>query len=753
MTRVSRLATPVAALAAVFAASLAYQRIFLGAAVLPTCVLSAGMPFLAAATAARRAGRLAALLAGLAATAVAAFLVAAFLADPPMGAAAARGVVSAVTSGWSQILTTTIPTAPTAERLGVVALTTGVASSLAVTAAASRRPEWAGAPALALFLVALLLGVGGPGSPTAVTVPVAAALLLLLLASATQWRSQTSSTSTPLPPPSRAGRLAGAAAGVLAVGAAALAGPGLPRPNGTFDPREVTEPPVTTSSAGDPVALLPHRLTALAGTVMFSARVSEPLSRTGMPWRLASFDTYDGVGWSASGQAQSVGVTLGRAEATEHAEVHIHGLDGVFVPTIGEPVLVHPPDLRFDHSASTLLDPTTVRAGARYALDVAMPVDEPARISAAPLPGDASPVLTATPCLPRSLTAVANQTAATRHTPAEQAATLATALAAMPGVTNTAQASPGASCGRIAALLASPDQRGTSEQFATAFALAARSLGLPTRLAVGFRPGEPTADGTLVVTGADALAWPEVQLGAGVGWVAFDPTPASAGDTRPRQNAPLQDAPPAAAANPPSETPSATQQSEPVANDDESATVTVGRTVMWAVLLGVVFYPVTVLSAKVVRRRRRAARAEPQERVVGAWQELLERLAELGLHTRACTASEVTEALVDRWRVPPTPAAELAELVNRAVYDPSPLCGEDAQRAWAAASQVIRAVRGATGWMLRLRCEVDPRALWPARRHPVAGVDASRSASPLIHRNGPVAGDSPSAYGTVTTKQ
>ncbi|MGB8383983.1 MAG: hypothetical protein WCG47_22510, partial [Dermatophilaceae bacterium] len=97
----SRLATPVAALAAVFAASLAYQRIFLSAAVLPTCVLSAGMPFLAVAVAARRVGRLVALLAGLAATAVGAFLVAAFLADPPMGAAAARGVVSAVTSGWA----------------------------------------------------------------------------------------------------------------------------------------------------------------------------------------------------------------------------------------------------------------------------------------------------------------------------------------------------------------------------------------------------------------------------------------------------------------------------------------------------------------------------------------------------------------------------------------------------------------------------------------------------------------------------
>nr|WP_246560245.1 transglutaminase-like domain-containing protein [Kitasatospora kifunensis] len=36
--------------------------------------------------------------------------------------------------------------------------------------------------------------------------------------------------------------------------------------------------------------------------------------------------------------------------------------------------------------------------------------------------------------------------------------------------------------------------RGTSEQFATAFAVLARTLNLPTRVVVGFKPGLP-ADG------------------------------------------------------------------------------------------------------------------------------------------------------------------------------------------------------------------------------------------------------------------
>ena len=63
-------------------------------------------------------------------------------------------------------------------------------------------------------------------------------------------------------------------------------------------------------------------------------------------------------------------------------------------------------------------------------------------------------------------------------------------------------------------------QRGTSEQFAAAFAALGRLMGLPTRVVVGFR----TPAGGGPVTGADALAWPEV-LFDGVGWVAFDPLP------------------------------------------------------------------------------------------------------------------------------------------------------------------------------------------------------------------------------------
>lgn len=70
---------------------------------------------------------------------------------------------------------------------------------------------------------------------------------------------------------------------------------------------------------------------------------------------------------------------------------------------------------------------------------------------------------------------------------------------------------------------------GYCQQFATAFALLARSLHYPTRVVVGFLPGRKTADGVYQVRGTDAHAWPEVYFGH-FGWVRFEPTPRANSD-------------------------------------------------------------------------------------------------------------------------------------------------------------------------------------------------------------------------------
>jgi hypothetical protein len=67
-------------------------------------------------------------------------------------------------------------------------------------------------------------------------------------------------------------------------------------------------------------------------------------------------------------------------------------------------------------------------------------------------------------------------------------------------------------------------RKGYCEQFSGTFAAMARSLGLPTRVVVGFSPGLLGADGLYHVAGRHAHAWDEVWFD-GYGWVLFDPTP------------------------------------------------------------------------------------------------------------------------------------------------------------------------------------------------------------------------------------
>lgn len=67
-------------------------------------------------------------------------------------------------------------------------------------------------------------------------------------------------------------------------------------------------------------------------------------------------------------------------------------------------------------------------------------------------------------------------------------------------------------------------REGDAEQFSAAFALMARTLGLPTRVAVGFTPGVLNQEGWYSVTDAQSHSWPEVWFDD-IGWIPFEPTP------------------------------------------------------------------------------------------------------------------------------------------------------------------------------------------------------------------------------------
>ena len=69
------------------------------------------------------------------------------------------------------------------------------------------------------------------------------------------------------------------------------------------------------------------------------------------------------------------------------------------------------------------------------------------------------------------------------------------------------------------------ERRGYCEQFSSSLAVMARSLGIPTRIATGYVPGEYNPfTGLYEVKASDAHAWVEVYF-PGHGWSTFDPTP------------------------------------------------------------------------------------------------------------------------------------------------------------------------------------------------------------------------------------
>jgi hypothetical protein len=68
------------------------------------------------------------------------------------------------------------------------------------------------------------------------------------------------------------------------------------------------------------------------------------------------------------------------------------------------------------------------------------------------------------------------------------------------------------------------DRIGYCEQFAGTYAAMLRTLGIPSRVAVGFTSGVPVGDGEFSVLGRNAHAWPEVWFDD-IGWIAFEPTP------------------------------------------------------------------------------------------------------------------------------------------------------------------------------------------------------------------------------------
>ena len=212
------------------------------------------------------------------------------------------------------------------------------------------------------------------------------------------------------------------------------------------------------------------------------------------------------------------------------------------------------------------------------------------------------------------------------------------------------------------------DRKGYCVQYATAMTIMARMVGIPSRMAVGFLPGQADEEvvGQYLVSGRQAHTWPELYF-EGAGWVRFEPTPARQTGAPPIYADPFAGQPnipdgqvPTSTAVPTGPTGGGPGGIRP----ERPGYVTLGETdVPILAVAGTVTAVVLGLAAIVVfvlRRRRVQARVphDPEE----WWARLRERLAEHGVvWSDATTPRQAARVVQDRW---PSPVdADAAELM------------------------------------------------------------------------------------------
>ena len=604
-------------------------------------------------------------------------------ADPFGPASLAARLRDALTDGWYRLLSVPVPVPFTRSFTDLPVLLAALLATVIALCAGSRRPAVAVAPAVVGFGGLLVLGVDGPVTGTTLTGGFALAVAIFLLVAAA---------------PARGGarrRVAtGAVAGVALIAATVLVAGAL-HPGPPYNPRAKVRPPVDVQALQDPMALLSSLLQTPKVPVL-TARLSGRLLAQPRNWVLLTYDDYDGAGWQAPGDARPA-VTSGVAPDSIGA--------GVASVSAASPLtlLPHPPtvlssspaDLAYAPDSELLAAPSAIQA---YTVRVSVGQPSAAALRLAAVPSDVPATLTAVPaCVPPALRTLAGQLSSAAALPGEQVERLQQYLSSRP-FRYDPSAAPGEGCASISAMLTRRD--GTSAQFATAFALVARLLGIPARVAVGYSPGT-LSDGVTTVTDGDAYAWPEVEL-TGIGWLDVDPTPTSkdAGQQPPREKQPaiqqLRNATP-----PPGVHPGQGRVGPgPVAAPGLSLTDRVLLGILGCAALALLWLA-AVWAVGARRRARRRRSADPVARTLGAWDELLVALEQASVRVSGRSAPAVAADAGALLPAQGRPARELAELAERALY--GVVTDADADAAWRLSDAARRPFAAAAGRQARLR--------------------------------------------------
>jgi transglutaminase-like putative cysteine protease len=611
-------------------------------------------------------------------------------------AAAAAGL----RDSWRAVFTIVAPVSGPPELLVAAHALVWVAAAVcAETLARTKVTLPAILPAVGVLGAGLLTAVGTPGTNTAETVAFVVVAAVLLLVRQPEGARRRYLTGLPV---------------LVAVTAVALLAPA-PASRPVLDLHRYAQPASDQQAALDPL----DQVSAWLSTP--DSRLFTVDSASPEDWRIAVLDAFDGTTWHSTGRFAVTESRVpqpllpGAHPVTVDQLVTVSGLTGVWLPAAAAPVEVKGTVAVVDPESGILLRPAGLAPGLTYEVTSAVPDYRPADLLAAVPAKDSAALadLSLPAGLPDAIATLAQRAVAGATYPFQEATRLESWLRG--SASYDPAAPPGHSYGHLSYFLTT-SHRGSSEQFATAFAVMARSLGLPTRVAVGFRPGLPTGPREWQVRGTDALVWPEVDF-QGLGWVPFFPTPgtatsstgalAPAGSSSQRQQI---DAGINAAAPP---------APVPAARPGGAATVHKGPSYapLWTVSAALVSlgvgYLLIVLILPAWRTFRRRTTPDGTAMVALAWREALYRLRPAGIgDVAALTTVEVAARaglLLDRraaesvWR--------LGALADAAAFAGVPLGARAGVEAWWHVSAIRAGVRHAVRARTRLLHRLRPSAL------------------------------------------
>lgn len=511
-------------------------------------------------------------------------------------------------------------------------------------------------------------------------------------------------------------RAKGAAwAGMIAIVGAVVVTPLVPG-FGSTALVELGEPAPGGSGRLAPFSQIRSQLDEERSQVMFT--VDAP---TAAYWRLTTLELFDGRTWRprgsyrwSNGEIQLSGTSTGISTQVLDQDYRIQQLRGNWLPAAHSPLLVDGPRVRVD-PIRHILRVDDLGRGDRFKVtsDVPTPTLEDVRSANAGSGAGLDPFLAIARAFAFDLAEIAREMSNEAQSDYERAVAIQDRLRTFTYSLDV----PARHDGAYIMDFLTTSQTGYCEQFAAAMALLLRSVGIPSRVAIGFLPGSESA-GRFTVTNQEAHAWTEAYFD-GIGWLSFEPTPRSEAEppsyTRatPATTSPATDAD-SGSASPAAGAPSApgkeTEGTEGASGTPVSTPIDVSKRaagIAGALLIGIVISLVFIKRIWMVWWTVKAR--TPSQKAGAVWRrvmvdaELLYRPA-----GRGETETEYLAGLATRLNMSTEVFEGIRSTELKRAYGPGPITVPDLERTASMGAEVRRLLWKGSKWWDRTRLMVSP---------------------------------------------